>query len=130
GIWLYRTTIPAGVMQADTRNADNATRQSEAKRKTEDSEQQRLAAAKAEEERKAKEAAEVRTRYSALMGQARTELDNNSDNDRVIATANEAIRLDPKAAEAFAIRSRAYLIKGDNDQAIADANAAIRLTPT
>src|SRR5262249_31622424 len=73
-------------------------------------------------------AAEARTRYSVLMGQARTELDNG-DNDRVIATADEAIRLYPKIAEAFVIRCRAYGRKGDRDREIADANEAIRLDP-
>jgi hypothetical protein len=59
GIWLYRTTTPAGVTSAvvhpDASGADTAkaAADAEAKRKAEEAEQQRLAAAKAEEERKA-----------------------------------------------------------------------------
>ena len=55
---------------------------------------------------------------------------NNGDYDKVISTATEAIRLDPKIADAFHIRARAFGRKGDPDRAIADANEAIRLDPT
>jgi lipoprotein NlpI len=51
------------------------------------------------------------------------------DNDRAIADANEAIRLDPKVAGAYVNRAGAYLQKGDNDRAIADASEAVRLDP-
>jgi lipoprotein NlpI len=51
------------------------------------------------------------------------------DNDRAIADADEAIRLDPKVAGAYVNRAGAYLQKNDNDRAIADASEAIRLNP-
>jgi tetratricopeptide (TPR) repeat protein len=53
----------------------------------------------------------------------------NGDHDRAIATASEAIRLDPKSAPAFVNRGLAYVDKGDNDRAITDHNEAIRLDP-
>jgi tetratricopeptide (TPR) repeat protein len=65
-------------------------------------------------------------RYSALVKQSYTEL-NNGDYDKAIATASEAIRLDPKNASAFVGRGLAYAKKGDNDRAIADYNEAIGL---
>jgi lipoprotein NlpI len=54
---------------------------------------------------------------------------NKGDNDRAIADASEAIRLDPKDAFAYNNRAGAYLNKRDNDRAIADASEAIRLDP-
>jgi hypothetical protein len=42
---------------------------------------------------------------------------------------NEAIRLDPKNAVAYANRGEAYSDKGDYDRAIEDLNEAIRLAP-
>jgi hypothetical protein len=71
GIWLYRTTTPAGVtsavVQPDAPGADKAkaAAEAEAKRKAEEAEQQRLAATKAEEERKAKAAAEAEAKRKA-----------------------------------------------------------------
>jgi hypothetical protein len=65
GIWLYRTTTPAGltstVVQPDPPRADKAkaAADAEAQRRAAEAEQQRLATAKAEEERKAKAAAEA-----------------------------------------------------------------------
>jgi tetratricopeptide (TPR) repeat protein len=44
---------------------------------------------------------------------------NKGDNDRAIADASEAIRLDPKIAAAYVIRAGAYSNKGDNDRGIA-----------
>ena len=54
---------------------------------------------------------------------------DRGDNDRAIATANEAIRLNPNYANAFVARGLAYLKKGDNDRAIADFNEAVRRSP-
>src|SRR5262249_31559524 len=71
GIWLYRTTTPAGVtsavVQPDPPRADKAkaAADAEAQRKAEEAEQQRLAAVRAEEERKAKAAAEAEARAKA-----------------------------------------------------------------
>jgi len=57
-------------------------------------------------------------------------------NDRVkseasaaIATASEAIRRDPKDANAYYDRGNAYAANGDADRAIADYTATIRLDP-
>ena len=46
-----------------------------------------------------------------------------------IAEYTEAIRLDPKVAEAYALRGCAYNKKGEHDKAIADYSQAIRLAP-
>jgi lipoprotein NlpI len=54
---------------------------------------------------------------------------NTGENDRAIADASDAIRLDPKIATAYNNRAAAYKNKGDNDRAIADANEAIQLDP-
>jgi tetratricopeptide (TPR) repeat protein len=51
------------------------------------------------------------------------------DNDRAIADADEAIRLDPKYAIAYRNRADAYLLRDDNDRAIVDYSEAIRLDP-
>jgi len=52
------------------------------------------------------------------------------DYDRAIADCNEAIRLDPKFAEAYNNRGNAYYAKGNYDRAIADASEAIWLDPS
>jgi tetratricopeptide (TPR) repeat protein len=130
--------------------------EAEAKRKAEEAEQQRVAAAKAEEERQAKAAAEAeeerkaeeerqakaaaeleenrkadeaRARYAFLVSQGDTIL-KSGDYDRAIADFDEAMRLDPTNAVAFAGRGLAYENKGNHDRAIADFNEAIRLDPT
>jgi tetratricopeptide (TPR) repeat protein len=54
---------------------------------------------------------------------------NSGDYDRAIATASEAMRLDPKNASAFTNRGAAYANKGEFDRAIVDYNEAIRLEP-
>ena len=51
------------------------------------------------------------------------------DTDRAIADYTEAIRLDPKYANAYHNRGLAYRDKGDTDRAIADYTEAIRLDP-
>ena len=51
------------------------------------------------------------------------------DYDKAIADYTEAIRLDPKNAEAYCNRGHAYEEKGDYDKAIADCTEAIRLDP-
>ena len=51
------------------------------------------------------------------------------DYDRAIADVNEAIRLDPKHANAYNGRGTVYRAEGDNDRAISDFNEAIRLDP-
>jgi hypothetical protein len=84
--------------KAEAERQAAAKAEAEARAKAEQAEKDRLAAAKAEGERRKQGRADARTRYSALMGQARTELDNR-DYDRVIATANEAVRLDPNSAQ-------------------------------
>ena len=51
------------------------------------------------------------------------------DHDKAIADFTEAIRLNPKDAEAYYSRGGAYGEKGDYDKAIADFTEAIRLNP-
>ena len=54
---------------------------------------------------------------------------DKGDPDRAITDCNEAIRLDPKLANAHLNRGKAYSDKGDFDRAIADYNQAIELNP-
>src|SRR5262245_35624774 len=114
-------------VQAEEERKAKAAAEAEAKRKSEEAEQQR-AALRAEEERRKQPEAEARARYSALVGQGDTNI-NNRDYDRAIAVLSEAIRLDSKNALAFTTRGVAYARKGDMDRAIADYNEAIRLDP-
>ena len=53
----------------------------------------------------------------------------NEDCDLAIRHYTEAIRLDPKLAEAYFGRGNAYWKKTDTDKALADFTAAIRLNP-
>ena len=111
----------------------------EARAKAEQAEKERLAAAKTEEERKATAAAEAEAKRkseeaerqrqaAALVSQSSTAL-NNGDNDKAIATASEALRLNPDDAVALTNRGVAYARKGDYDQALADYDKAIRREP-
>src|SRR5439155_10952154 len=54
----------------------------------------------------------------------------NRDYDLAISCFNEEIRLNPRAATAFANRGNAHAGKGEYDKAIADFNDAIRLNPS
>lgn len=49
--------------------------------------------------------------------------------DRALADYDEAIRLNPKDANAFYNRGVTHAMKYDNDRAIADYDEAIRLNP-
>lgn len=51
------------------------------------------------------------------------------DEDRAISDYDQAIRLNPKFANAYGGRGNAYQSKGDNDRAMVDYNEAIRLDP-
>jgi Flp pilus assembly protein TadD len=59
---------------------------------------------------------------------AQTRLDNGKrlfdqqNYDGAIQELNEAIRLNPNLAEAFAFRGMSYSSKGDKDRALSDAN--------
>jgi tetratricopeptide (TPR) repeat protein len=108
--------------------AAKAAAEAEARRKSEEAERQRLAALRSEEERRKQAEAEARARYSTLMSQGHTAI-NNGDYDRAIAAFSDAMRLDPKNALAFTNRGVAYERKGDMDRAIADYSEAIRLDP-
>jgi tetratricopeptide (TPR) repeat protein len=115
--------------KAEEERKAKAAAEAEAKAKAEQAEKERLAAAKTEEERKAKAADEAEARYSALVNQGITDINNNRDYDRAIAALSEATRLNPNDATAFINRGVAYESKGDSDRAIADYNEAIRLDP-
>jgi tetratricopeptide (TPR) repeat protein len=52
------------------------------------------------------------------------------EQDKAIADCAEAIRLDPKLAEAYYNRGFSYAEKGEYNKAIADYTEAIQLDPT
>jgi len=54
---------------------------------------------------------------------------DRGDPDRAIADCNDAIRLDPKLANAYLNRGKAYSDMGDFDRAISDYDQAIELNP-
>ena len=54
---------------------------------------------------------------------------SRNDFDALICCCNEAIRLDPKDADAYCYRGVAYGDQGEHDNAIADFTEAIRLDP-
>jgi tetratricopeptide (TPR) repeat protein len=157
-VWVPWTPRPE---QPDAPGADKAkaAAEAEARAKAEQAEQERVAAAKAEEQRKAKAAAEAEAKRKAEEAeqrrpaaakaeeerrkQAEAEAQaryaalvnqsftdiSNGDYDRAIAAASEAMRLDPKDAIPVVNRGLAYSKKGDVDRAIADYTEAIRLNP-
>jgi len=57
------------------------------------------------------------------------EYEAKKKHDSAIADYNEAIRLDPKYADAYYDRGNAYFDQNEYDLAIADYNEAIRLNP-
>src|SRR5215475_11998515 len=114
-------------VQAEEERKAKAAAEAEASATAEQAEKERLAA-KVEEERRKQAEAQARARYSTLMSQGHTDI-NNGDYDKAIAAFSDAMRLDPKSALAFTNRGVAYERKGDNDRAIADFNEAIRLDP-
>jgi tetratricopeptide (TPR) repeat protein len=118
-IAILSTNISMWVPWSQTREAGNAKAQADAaaKRKADNAEPQRIAAAKADNEPQA--------RYSALVSQGDTDA-NTGNYDRAIATLSEAIRLNPSGALAFYSRGMVYGKKGDYDRAIADYDEAIR----
>ena len=126
------TSAPLGVpqdasAQREEERKAKAASEAEAKRKAEQAEQQRLAALKAEGDRKQTEAA-VRERYSNVVDQGLAARDSG-DHDNAIVKFSEAIRLDPQNPSAFHSRGVAYWNKGDYDRAIVDYNEAIRIDP-
>jgi tetratricopeptide (TPR) repeat protein len=60
---------------------------------------------------------------------SRGEAAARGDFERAMADFNEAIRLDPRLARAFAGRGGAWAKQGNADRAIADFNQAIQLDP-
>lgn len=118
-IAILSTNISMWAPWSQTREAGDAKAQADAaaKRKADNAEPQRIAAAKADDEPQA--------RYSALVSQGDTDA-NTGNYDRAIATLSEAIRLNPSGALAFYSRGMVYGKKGDYDRAIADYDEAIR----
>jgi tetratricopeptide (TPR) repeat protein len=92
-----------------------AASEADAKRKAVEAERQRLADVKAEQERQAKAASEANAKRKA----------EEAEQQRLAAVKAEQER----QAKAAADRGLAYLKNGDNDRAIADYNEAIRLNP-
>jgi len=70
---------------------------------------------------------------STQAGNVQTLLDNGKrlfdqgDYDGAIQELSEAIKLDPKLAEAYAYRARAYSSKSDYDRGLSEANRAVQL---
>jgi tetratricopeptide (TPR) repeat protein len=161
-IWLYRTTTPVGVtstvVQPVASGADKAKDAAEAaaQRKAEEAEQQRIAAAKAEEERKAKAAAEAEAQRKAAEAEQQRLAAAKAEEERKAkaAAAAEAQRKAEKAeqqrlatvkaeeerrkqAQAEARTRYSALVNqgntdinsGDYDRAIATFSEAIRLDP-
>ena len=54
---------------------------------------------------------------------------DEEDYPAAIEALSEAIKLDPKSAEAYCYRGRAYGNNGDEEKGFADVNEAIRLNP-
>ncbi len=54
---------------------------------------------------------------------------DNKDYDLAIAYFNEALRRNPRYADAYANRARAYNLKGEYARALADCDQALRLDP-
>jgi tetratricopeptide (TPR) repeat protein len=54
---------------------------------------------------------------------------DHGDYDQAIADFDEAIRINPKYAEAFDSRASAWRGKGDLDRALADYDEAVKLSP-
>src|SRR5262249_13848996 len=67
--------------------------------------------------------------YGMAVGVGGIEYARKGERDRAIADFSEAIRLDPKYANAFVNRGIAYAKKSEYDRAIADYSEAIRLDP-
>src|SRR6516164_2327635 len=83
--------------QAEQERKAKAAAEAEASPKADQAEKERLAAMQAEEERRKQAEAESRARYSTLMSQGHTDI-NNGDYDRAIVAFSDAMRLDPKSA--------------------------------
>jgi tetratricopeptide (TPR) repeat protein len=136
GVSVWMPWTPRAEQPDPPRVADNSkvAAEAEAQRKAEQAEQERAAAAKAEENRKAKAAAEAKERSRAAEAEAQAAYSAavaswGGNYTWAIAAASEAIRVDPKNANALSIRGLAYANMGDNDRAIADFSEAIRLDP-
>jgi hypothetical protein len=114
GIWLYRTTTPAGVtsavVQPDPPRPDKAkaAADAEAQRKAEEAEQQRLAAVRAEEERKAKAAADEARAKAEQAEKERLAAAKAAEERRKQAEAQARPRF--SITEATAVRGEEYRI--------------------
>jgi len=54
---------------------------------------------------------------------------DNRDLDNALVAFSEAVRVDPKFAQAYNGRGVVFALKGQNDKALADFSEAIRLDP-
>src|SRR5262249_23418128 len=115
-------------VRAEEERKAKAGAEAEARAKAEQAEKERLAFAKAEEMRRKQAKSEAGARSSSLVNQALPDL-VSGNYAGAIATLSEAIRPDPKNAQAFDIPGTAYASKGHNNRAIADFNETIRLDP-
>jgi Flp pilus assembly protein TadD len=72
--------------------------------------------------------AEPRTQFGTLLAQARA-LADRGEPGKALPYYEQALRLDPNSAEAYAFRAAARIDQGEYGQALADCDRALRLDP-
>ncbi len=113
----YRLTVPAGG-KAEPRPAEETKAEPRPAEKTK---AEPRPAEKTKETTVVDSAVSYWTKGKALL--------DDHKGDEAIVEFDEAVRLDPKYAQAYIDRGLAYSRKGDPDRALADYNEALRLDP-